>query len=60
MEEPFTIYKVLPRTPIPLSDSALQALDVGGNLLVLEVDLGGDFLKFFRNLVRYDSGLGVL
>lgn len=51
MEEPFTIFKVMPREPIPLSDAALVSLDVGGNLLTHEVDRNSNFFDFFHNLV---------
>lgn len=51
MEEPFTIFTVLPRSPVPFVDSALQSLSVGGNLLTFEMNSSVDFFKFFRDLV---------
>jgi hypothetical protein len=56
MEEPFTIFKVMPREPIPLSDTTLVSLNVGGNLLTHEVDRSIDFFEFFQNLVRLRDG----
>ena len=51
VEEPFTIYRVLPRVAVSLSDTSLVSLDVGGNLLTYEIDLSLDFFVFFRDLV---------
>ena len=52
MEDPFTIFRVMPREPIPLSDTALANLNIGGNLLTHEADNSTDFFEFFLNLVR--------
>ena len=51
VEEPFTVYRVLPRVAVSLSDTSLVSLDVGGNLLTYEMDLSLDFFVFFRDLV---------
>lgn len=51
MEEPFTVYKMLPRCPIPLSGAALQTFDVNGSLLIIEKDSSSDFFDFFHGLV---------
>lgn len=51
VEEPFTVYRVLPRAAVALSDTSLMSLDVGGNLLTYEVDLSLEFFDFFRDLV---------
>lgn len=56
LEEPFTIFRVAPKFPIPFSDNAattLASLNVGGCLLAYEVDRDKDFFDFFCNLVRY-------
>ena len=51
MEEPFTVYQVLPRSAVPFGDGALSSLDVGGGVLTTEVDSSVEFFKFFRDLV---------
>lgn len=53
LDEPFTIYRVLPRAPIPFSDTTtLASLDVDGSLLTHELNRDVDFFEFFRGLVR--------
>ena len=51
MEEPFTIFQVLPRVAVLFSDGTLLSLGVGGRVLAVEVDAGADFFQFFRDLV---------
>ena len=38
LEEPFIIYRVLPRSAIPLSEACIGSLDISGNVLTCEED----------------------
>lgn len=62
VEEPFTVFTVLPRAPVPVSEIALASVGVSGNLLTYEVDSEADFFVFFRGLVSKLPGIkfGVL
>ncbi len=55
LEEPFTVYQVLPRSPILFSDQTILRLNLGGSLLTVVVEPTVDFFSFFRDLVRYCS-----
>lgn len=50
-EEPFTVFRMLPRMPVPFSHCSLQSSGIGGNLLTLESDPNANFFKFFGELV---------
>lgn len=49
-EEPFTVYRMMPRMPVPFSNCCLQTSGVSGNLLILERDSSADFFEFFGGL----------
>ena len=47
LREPFTVYTMLPRAPVPLSECALHSLNIT-SLLVVELDLEANFFAFFQ------------
>ena len=53
LEEPFIIYRVLPRSATPLSEACIGSLDISGNALTCEEDSSLDFVNFFMSLVCY-------
>ena len=50
LEEPFIIYRVLPRSAIPLSEAFIGSLDISGNVLTCEENSSLDFVNFFYDL----------
>ncbi len=53
MMEPFVVYTLLPRSPVPLSGLSLLNVDIHGHLLITEADVETDSSLFFGTLVCF-------
>lgn len=51
LEEPFTIFTLMPRSPIPLTELPLHTYDIKAKMLIVEIDAQRDSIEFFELLV---------